>query len=444
MPSTTIHNPTSQLPKRAADPRWLMDRILDRSRADATAVRFDAISKASSRFANNEITQNIVERKRNLTVRVSFGRRSASATANDLSDAGAEALLSRACDLARATPEDSEYVEEPGAQKFPPMSCHALSTAQISPPDKARAILKGIEVARAEGLTLAGSHHTTDFETILANSKGLTGACRRTEAVYSNTAMSEDASGWAEAIDTDVSRIDTAARARVACEKAKAALHPRPLPPGKYDVILEPAAVGEILAYFLWSLDARAADEGRSWAAGKKGRKLFADGVTLRSDAADPCVPGSPFNEGGMATPAVTWVDRGTLSNLCTSRYWARKQKTEWTGAPTNLLMAEGNTTLDQMIRGMDRGLLVTRFWYIRHVDPMTLTLTGMTRDGLFWVEKGKIAHGVKNFRFNESPLGMLERTVQVGRAVRTGEYMPSFVPPVRVEGFNFASATEF
>lgn len=421
-----------------------MDRILDRSRADVTTVRFDSVAQASSRFANNEITQNIVERKRNLTVRVAFGRKCAAATANDLSDAGAEALLSRACDLARAAPDDPEYVEEPGAQKFPPMSCHAPATAQMPPPDKARAILKGIEVARAEGFTLAGSHHTTESETIQANSKGLTGACRRTDAVYSNTAMSADASGWAEAIDIDASRIDTAARAHVACEKAQAALHPRSLPPGKYDVILEPAAVGEVLAHFLWTLDARAADEGRSWAAEKKGRKLFADGVTLRSDAADPRSPGSPFNEGGMATPAVTWVDRGTLSNLCTSRYWARKQKTEWTGQPTNLLMSEGNTTLEEMIRGLDRGLLVTRFWYIRDVDPMTLTLTGMTRDGLFWVENGRIAHGVKNFRFNESPLGMLARTVQVGKAVRTGEYIPSFVPPIRVDGFHFSSGTEF
>ncbi|MGC8669026.1 MAG: metallopeptidase TldD-related protein, partial [Chthonomonadales bacterium] len=198
------------------------------------------------------------------------------------------------------------------------------------------------------------------------------------------------------------------------------------------------------LAYLMWSLDAKAADEGRSAFSGRLGQKVAADTITLMSDPAHPDCPAAPFFDDGSPVPATQWIRDGILRRLATSRFWAAKTGQPFTGRPVNLIFAGTELPLEKMIASTEKGLLVTRFWYIRSVDPMRLLLTGMTRDGLFRIERGEIAGGARNLRFNESPLAMLARTVQIGKSVLQADMGMAFVPPIKVEEFHFTSATEF
>jgi predicted Zn-dependent protease len=262
-------------------------------------------------------------------------------------------------------------------------------------------------------------------------------------------------SGWAGTTFADFTKMDAASMGRVAIDKAYKSRQPEKLPPGKYTVILEPSAVADLMAIMIGEFDARAADEGRSFATKKGGgsrlgEKVFGSGITLTSDPNDASVPGPIFSDDGMPAQRVEWVKDGILTNLMCSRYWAQKMKRAAVPSPTTLFMAGGTSSTADMIKQTKRGLLITRFWYIREVDPQTLLLTGLTRDGVFLIEDGAITKSVCNFRFNESPVAMLNRVIAMGPSMRaygdeiseSGDY-PVSVPTLLVDEFDLTSVSD-
>jgi predicted Zn-dependent protease len=256
--------------------------------------------------------------------------------------------------------------------------------------------------------------------------------------------MSGDSSGWAQTAGHRREDADPDRCAEVSTRKALAARDPGEIPPGEYTLVLEPAAVADFFGFLGWTMDAKSAHEGRSAFAGREGERLGVPGLNLSTRADHPEAPCMAASEDGMALPRTTWIEDGVLRTLSYGRYWSQKTGRPFTGRPANLVMDGGEASIDDLVAGVERGVLVTRFWYIRFVDPMKLLLTGMTRDGLFRIEDGRIAGGLKNMRFNESPLRCLENIRELGRQARVGRYSPLYVPAMRLDGFRFTSGTSF
>jgi predicted Zn-dependent protease len=290
-------------------------------------------------------------------------------------------------------------------------------------------------------LSAAGSFHTGEEAMAVMNSAGLFAFNSHTNSRFSCTAISEDSSGKSEVSNEDVTRINPESIASFAVDRAVMSRSPREIEPGQYTVILEPPAVAEILAFMMWGFDARAAHEGRSF---KEGVKMVHASVNIHSRPGHEMVPGRPFNEDGLPCPEMHWVRAGVVENLHYGRYWARKCGRAPTGYPSNLIMDGGKATLDEMIASTKRGVLVSRFWYVRHVDWMAMLLTGMTRDGTFLIEDGRIVGGVRNMRFNDSPARLLGAVEMLGPQRRCGEWFEMLVPTIKASGFNFTSKTRF
>ena len=316
--------------------------------------------------------------------------------------------------------------------------------AHAAPADRARGVLEVTRRAEAAGLQSAGSYATNSTHVAVANSAGLRHEQRLTHTQVVCTAMSADSSGWSQRVGFRFDDADPLGAGETAVAKALQAREPREILPGEYTVILEPAAVADFFGFFGWTLDAKAAHEGRSAFSGKEGERVGAPGVSLYTQPDHPERPCDPAGEDGLALPRTAWIEGGVLRSLSYSRFWAEKTGHPFTGKPANLIMPGGEQSLEELIRGVKRGVLVTRFWYIRFVDPMSLLLTGMTRDGLFWIEDGEVRHGLKNMRFNESPLRCLERISALGQPARSGRYLGTYMPAMRVEDFCFTSGTAF
>jgi predicted Zn-dependent protease len=424
--------------------RNLLERALQHSQADHLELLLQSTDEASTRFANNQITQNVAKSNTTLTVRSAFDNRVGVVKVNHFAGERLADAVRRSEEIARVAAPDTEYVPPPDPAEYPLVEEWDDAVAHAEPAHRASMVHSAIQEAEAAGVNSAGSCSTRASFIAVANSKGLFAAHRATMARFAVTAMTDHASGWASAAHWKLACVDAPSAADRAIAKALLAGTPGPVEAEPSTVILEPAAVAEILAYLLWSLDAKAADEGRSAFSGRLGQKVAAESVTLASDATHPECPTTPFFEDGSPVPPTQWIHKGVLTNLATSRFWAQKTGRPFTGRPVNLIFPGEGTSLEEMIASTKRGLLVTRFWYIRSVDPMRLLLTGMTRDGLFRIENGEVVGGARNLRFNESPIAMLERTVQIGASTLQADMGMAFVPPIKVEDFNFTSATRF
>jgi predicted Zn-dependent protease len=341
-----------------------------------------------------------------------------------------------------------------GAQTYTPVNAFFESTANLSADDRAKAALGALELARKAGdLKAAGYLVTTAGALAIGNSTGMFAYHRATNANYSLTVRTTDGtgSGWAAGDHADWAQLDARRVAETAVEKARLSRNPVAIEPGRYTVILEPQAVGDLVQLIGNYADARSADEGRSpfvkqGGGNKVGEKIMDERVTIFSDPADPQLLGRPWDFEGMPLGRQVWIENGVLKQLIYSRFWAKKQSKTPTGGPSSFKMAGGTQSVEDLIKGTTRGILVTRLWYLREVDPRTILYTGLTRDGTFLIENGKITKSLRNFRFNESPLFMLNNLEALGKPERlagTEQGGDVVMPSIKARDFNFTSLSE-
>jgi predicted Zn-dependent protease len=433
----------------------LADRVLALSAADQTRVNIVSGWSGNTRFADGSISTSGGVNNTSLTVTVTVGRRQASASTNVLEEASLKRTVDLAAQLARLAPEDPELMPELGPQSYSVVNAYVGLTADLDAEARAAAVSRAVRAATEAGKP-AGEIFTAGFleanaqAIAVATSRGLFAYHRTTDASFSVTARTPDAtgSGWASGGAHDWAAVDAARIGRIAAQKAVASRNPQAIEPGMYTAVLEPQAVTDLIPLLVGALNARNADEGRSpfsksGGGTRIGEKVADERVTLYSDPADPALQGQPFDQQGLPVKRVVWIEKGILKNLVYSRFWAQKQGKEPTGGAFfgGLALTGGTKTTEELIAGCARGILVTHFFYIRALDPRTVLQTGLTRDGAFLIEQGKITRALKNFRWNESPLLMLSRLEDIGRPEPTaaGRLMPA----LRVRGFNFTSLSD-
>jgi predicted Zn-dependent protease len=436
------------------DARALVERVVKMSQADEIQVNLSAGHQTNVRFADNRISTSGGVHDLSIGVYSAFGRKHAVASTNDSSQQGLERAVRQSEALARLAPDDPEAQPLLGPQTYRETRSYFESTATLAPAARAEPARLAIAAAKADGgLKAAGFISVGAGMEAIGNNRGLFAYHPSTSVNYTLTVRTTDGtgSGWAGADHPDWSQIDFKAVTQRAIGKARRSRNPQPIEPGRYTVILEPQAVGDLVQRMGNALNARTADEGRSAFAKRGGgtrigEKIVDERVSLFSDPTDPQLLGAPFDDQGLPLARQLWIENGVLQTLAYSRFWATKQGRQPTGSADALKLTGGDASVDDMIRSTPRGILVTRFWYIRPVDPRTLLLTGLTRDGTFLIENGRISKPVQNLRFNESPLFMLNNVEMVGRAERiagTESGGNVVLPALKVREFHFTSISE-
>jgi PmbA protein len=440
--------------ERAED---LFKKVLKYSTADETEALMTSTAYALTRFANNTIHQNMAEESLALSVRAVTDHRTARASTDRLDEESIRRVCESALELARLQPPDPDLLPMPGPQTYRSVDRFHVETSRLSPLDRARAVKNAIERAERDHLTAAGVFSSGMTVQALFNSRGLRAFHEETLSEFSITMLGGTSSGWAKKTSPSHLELDPEALADRAARKALSSHDPREVPPGHYTVILEPAAVLDLLGFMVIDFGGLAVHEKRSCFTGRVGEKVFGDNVNIRDDVFHPLQAGAPFDGEGVPRQRVTLVERGVVKNLVFSRSTAHKMKREPTGhgfplpneygeAPVNIVVEGEKHSVEEMIRSTERGLLVTRLWYIREVDPYRKILTGMTRDGTFWIENGQVQYGVKNLRFNQSLIEMLSSVELMSASERTAgeETFEMVVPAMKVRDFNFSSLTKF
>lgn len=443
----------------------LAQRVLGLSTATEARVTINAGARGNTRFAVNQISTAGDNSDRTVVVRSVIGNKVGQAATNKLDDAGLKAVVDASERLARLSPDDPELMLELEPQQYREGLGWSDSTARLDPAGRAAAVTRITDQARAAGLVSTGYLETRATAQAIANSKGLFAYNRDTDVALTTTVRTPDGagSGWAGGASNAWSNLDSAALGARAVDKAKRTVGAVAIEPGRYTVVLEPTAVGNLLQLVTGAMNARSSDEGRSFfskpGGNKLGDKVVDERVTIVSDPFDLDTYGSPFTGEGLPTRRVVWIENGVVKNLNYDRFWAKKQGKEPTGAGEggggggfgggSVKMLGGDETIESLVAGCQRGLLVTRFWYIRGVDPRTIRFTGLTRDGTFLIENGKITKAVRNFRFNESPIIMLNNVEAMGKPVRVSATESGnagaavVVPALRVRDFNFTSLSD-
>ncbi len=434
--------------------RRICNKVLALSKADECTVSLNGSRDGNIRYARNSVsTAGLIENTQ-LSVTVAFGKKQGTAAINELDDASLEKLVRRAEDVARLAPDNPEFVPTVGKQAFKATSTYSKSTAAIDPEFRAQVAAYSIEACRKKNLTAAGFFSDSLGFNAIANSNGVFGHQASTALDFTVTVRTEDGrgSGWVKRSANDAARLDAREASDVAIEKALRSVEAKAIEPGRYTVILEPAATSELVGRMLGGFNARQADEGRSFLSKKGGgnrlgEKLFDEQVNVWADPWDANVGVLPWDGASMLARERTDVIKGGRVNaLEYSRYWAQKQGARAVGRHGNMVMGGSEKSLAELIANTKKGVLVTRTWYIRLVDPQSVLLTGLTRDGTFYIENGKIAYPVKNFRFNESPVTMLNNIEEIGKPVIiAGDEVPyqMLIPPMKVRDFNFTSLSD-
>ncbi len=437
---------------REEDARAIAGKVLARATAEHVTVRVEAEDYALTRFANNAITQNVARSNRTIRVDAAFGLQKGSAEVNAADDDSLAAVVERAEAIARLAPPDPEYMPPPAPPVppagFPPVEGFVERTAAATPEERAALAREAVVAAEGAGMTVAGIVSTAANARAIANNRGLFAYHRNTEAAFSATPERGGASGWVRRTHPDLGALGVAEAVGVAIEKAASAADPISWPPGRYTVILEPAAVTGLLGPMTWGgMSARETFEGRTFLAGKLGQRLVAERVHLASDPFHPLLFGQPWFADGLPARKVVWIEQGKFVNLFYDRFTAGKHGVAPTPFPGQLVLdCGGSGTVADLIAETEKGILVTHFWYIRFVDPMRMLLTGMTRDGLFAIEDGKVTRGLRNFRWNMSSVDMLAniRGATTPIAASDVESDPMLVPALKVADWDFTSETSF
>jgi PmbA protein len=422
-----------------------------------TEVHIDENIYALTRFANNTIHQHVAEQGLVVSIRTAVDGRTARVTTNRVDEDALRSAIDDCLSLASHQPKDSKLPPLLGKQKYRAVRRFHAPTANLSADERARAVKGACQLAEKRGQVAAGIFSSGQNQSVLVNSRGLSAAYRHTNATFSVTMQQGSAASWAKANAVDFEQFDPLLLARIASDKAARAENPVELAAGRYTVILEPSAVLDLVGFLFYDFAATAVADKRSCLSGRVGKALFGKNITIADDVYHPQQCGAPFDGEGVPRQRVVLVDRGAVKNLVYCRRSAKQSGTRPTGhgfplpneygeAPFNLVVEGGKASVEEMIATTERGLLVTRFWYIREVDPYEKMMTGMTRDGLFLVEKGKIVSAARNFRFNQSVLEMLRNVECLGPARRaTGEEaFEMVVPPMKISNFHFSEVTKF
>lgn len=406
-------------------------------------VGLSAGHRAHTRFARNQLTTAGENDDLELSLQVQLGLRSAAASTNQGDPASLAGLVERTLANARLSPELPETMPVLGATKLPAVRLFDPALASLPPKARAQGIAAALEPSLQADLVAAGFLQVTSGALARVTSAGFSAVQPYTDAEFSVTARTKDGtgSGWAGQATRWRDALDLARLGRVAAEKAVASARPKALAPGRYTVILEPAATTELLDFLLGALDQRAADEGRSAFSGTPG-PVGSPLITLRSDPGAKETPMLPWDGDGLARAPRTWVEQGQLRALRVSRYWAKKKGLVPTGHYDGAALAPGTATREQLLSGVKRGVLITRVWYTNLVDPKTLLVTGLTRDGTFLVEDGAVVGPVKNFRFNQSVLDALRQVDAVGSDAQN-VWTTWSAPSLRTHEFLLASQSD-
>ena len=438
----------------------LFQQVVDAARALGVSEIEAIVSEETqslTRFANNAIHQNVSERSTQLSVRPVIEGRTARATTNRLDRDGIRDVVAEAIAITRLNESDADLPPLAGPAEVPDLQRYFEATAQATPDERAQAVAEAIRAVSGEGQTAAGIYSTDATRFELYNSRGVSASYRESMARFSITAMAGDSSGWAKASACDLRGLDPVALARSAARKAAGSRDPRELPAGRYTVILEPAAVLDLVGQMFADFSGTAIRDGRSFLNDRIGKKLFGENITVYDDAAHPLQSGAAFDAEGVPRRRLTLVERGVVREIAYCRQAAALAGVAPTGhgfplpndtgeAPMNIVIAGGDTSVEEMVAATERGILVTRLWYIREVDPYEKIFTGMTRDGTFLVEGGQVTSGVRNFRFNVGLMEMLSNVEALSPAVRASgeETFDMVVPAMKVRGFNFTEVTRF
>jgi predicted Zn-dependent protease len=472
---------------QAAD---IFERIRKFTSADEVEVLFSGGRFALTRFANNVIHQNVAEENYGVSVRTVFGGRTARASTNKFDDESLRLVVKASEDLAKVQQADPDLLPMPDLVEAEGVADRSVGVAQadrsvrstqtvpsrffeetagITPELRADGVKKIVGVAEKFKLTTAGIFSISKSMEGIFNSRGVSRWHAQTSAEISITMLAADSSGWQKNNSPDVRNLDPLALAETAAKKAVESARPREVPAGKWTVILEPSAALDIVGFMFWDFSGMAILDQRSFLTGRIGTKLFGENISIWDDVAHPLQSGSPFDGEGVRRQRVAIVENGVVKRVVYARATAERMKRseyrnnvgqiEATGhgfalpnemgeMPQNIVFAPASDpqTVEELIANTERGILVTRLWYIREVDPFEKILTGMTRDGSFLIENGRVQGGVRNFRFNESLIHMLSNVEAMGTPVRSSgdESFDMVVPAMKIRDFNFTEVTKF
>lgn len=429
--------------------QFLSDLVLKRSTADHTFIALHDQRSGTTRFANNQVVQNVDTRRGTLTVTAAFGLKKGTASTTDFTAGAVQDTVVRAERAARVSPDDPEYLAPPDPQSVLSLATARQETAAAGPARRLEYAGEAVGQCRIENLSAAGIVASSAGAVGIAADTGLFAYEERTEARFGVTVQQGEATGWASAAHRSIDHLKIQERTLSAIAKAKRGAEPRELEPGAYHVILEPAAAAGLWTWMSWMLDAKAYDKGTSPFSGKLGQSIVDKRLSFENLPGHDDLLGIGFTADGLATAPSRWIDRGVLRQLSYDRFTARAHRID--KLPTldaPCVSFEGATahSVQDLVKTTARALLVTNFWYIRPVNASDLTLTGMTRDGTFLVEEGRIVAAVKNLRFHESPLRAFNRVdaCTVPMEAVTSETGKLLVPAMALRDFNFSSVTRF
>jgi len=435
----------------------LIKSILEYSRADQTEVFYSEGDTALTRFANNYIHQNVAERDANVSVRVVIGKKIGTASTNKLDETSVKLVVDKAIEIAQTQPENPQFVSLPEAASYVDIDTFVPRTAEFSPIQRAEAVKIIVDEAQKKGVVASGAYSTSANELVIANSLGLFAEKKQTIASVNLVVTGDNgASGYSSFITRDVADIDPKSLVVEAMEKCLKSFEPISIEPGDYTVILEPYAVGNLLSFLAYlGFGALSVQEGRSFMCDKIGKQIAGENITIWDDALNPAGLTSPFDYEGVPKEKVMLIENGIAKGVVYDSYTAGIEGIKSTGhglpapnsfgpVPLNMFMKEGDSSIEEMIASTQRGVYVTRFHYTNVVEPMTTTITGLTRDGTFLIENGKITKAVKNLRFTNSVLDALSKVSLISKETKLVEgFGDDRVPAIKVDSFTFSGTTD-
>ena len=440
--------------------RTIFERVFHAARAagaDDVELTLGATASALTRFANNAIHQNVSEHHRFVSIRTVADHRTARASTNRFDDESIRAAAKQAVEITRAQEPDPDLLPMAEPATVNEVDRFSAATARTTPRERAEIVAESIGHVSGASQTAAGICASRQSAEAILNSRGVFAYYHDTLGQFSITAMAGDSSGWAKAAAPAREAVDALELTRRASRKAALSDNPRELPPGRYTVILEPPAVQDLLGQMFHDFSATAIRDQRSFLTGRIGKKLFGDGVRIADDVYHPLQTGAPFDGEGVPRKRLVLVENGVVQEVAYSRDAAHRAGIPPTGhgfplpnedgeAPMNIVVEGGGQGIEAMIGSTERGILVTRVWYIREVDPYEKIMTGMTRDGTFLIESGRIVSGIRNLRFNQSLIELLNNVEEMSPHGRASgeEGFDMVVPAMKVRNFHFTEVTKF